>query len=87
MFETGLERFTSDERIWTYAKENGYVIVTADADFVRLAETLGPPPRVIWLEGCNYGNEVTEKLLRRNAIRIAELGQSDRSILRIRNTP
>jgi predicted nuclease of predicted toxin-antitoxin system len=86
VFNIGLDRFTSDERIWTHAKENGFAIVTADADFVRLADTLGPPP-VIRLENCNYKTAVVEKLLRRNAIRISDLEQSDRAILIIRNVP
>lgn len=85
VFNTGLERFTSDERIWTYAAANGFAIVTADVDFVRMAEALGPPPRVIRLENCNYGTALVEKLPRRNAIRIADLEQSDRAILIIRN--
>lgn len=85
VFHTGLERFASDERIWGYAAANGFTIVTADADFVRLAEALGPPPRVVRLENCNYKTSVVEELLRRNAIRIAELGDSDRAILVIRN--
>jgi predicted nuclease of predicted toxin-antitoxin system len=87
VFGTGLERVTSDERIWKYAGANGFTIVTADADFVRLAETLGPPPRVVGLEKCNYKTSVVEELLRRNAIRIADLEHSDRPILIIRNPP
>jgi predicted nuclease of predicted toxin-antitoxin system len=85
VFSAGLGKDTSDERIWTHAGANGFTIVTADADFVRLAETLGPPPRVIRLEKCNYKTSFVEELLRRNAIRIADLGQSDRPLLVIRN--
>jgi predicted nuclease of predicted toxin-antitoxin system len=84
VFDTGLEKFTSDESIWAYATANRFAIVTADADFVGLAETRDPPPHVIWLEHCNYKTAVVEELLRRNAIRIADLEQSDRSILIIR---
>jgi predicted nuclease of predicted toxin-antitoxin system len=57
----------------------------ADADFVRLADTLGPPPKAIRLENCNYKTSLVEELLRRNAIRIADLDQSDRPILIIPN--
>jgi predicted nuclease of predicted toxin-antitoxin system len=85
VFGTGLERSTSDERIWAYAAANGFAIVTADGDFIRLAETLGPPPRVIRLENCNYKTSVVEDLLRRNAIRITDLEQSDGRILTIPN--
>ena len=34
---TGLDRFTTDETIWNYARLNGLTIVTADADFLRLS--------------------------------------------------
>jgi predicted nuclease of predicted toxin-antitoxin system len=79
VFDTGLERLASDERIWSYAAANGFAIVTADADFVALAEMLGPPPQVVRLENCNYSTSVVEELLRRNAIRIADLGDSESS--------
>jgi len=36
-----------DEVIWQYAKDAGYTIISADADFYELATTLGPPPKVI----------------------------------------
>lgn len=86
LFSTGLERFTPDLRIWTYAAEHGFVIVTADGDFVELSARFGPPPQVIRLERCNFKTAAVEELLRRNAIRIAELAQSHRRVLVIRNT-
>src|SRR6202035_46865 len=85
VFDTGLEKFTSDESTWTYSATNGFTIVTADADFVRLAEKRVHPPRVFWLENCNYKTAVVEELLRRHAIRIADLEPSARPILIIRN--
>lgn len=44
----GLER-ADDRTIWQYAKDNGFVIVTRDADFEELSTFLGQPPQVIWL--------------------------------------
>ena len=85
VFDTGLERFTPDEEIWDYAASNGLAIVTADADFVRLAEERGAPPKVIRLENCNYKTAIVEELLRRNAVRIAELEQSRRPLVIFRN--
>jgi predicted nuclease of predicted toxin-antitoxin system len=85
VFETGLARFTSDKTIWEYAKNNGFAIVTADADFLDFAETHGAPPQVVRLENCNYKTARVEELLRRNAVRIAELEHSSRAILTIRN--
>jgi predicted nuclease of predicted toxin-antitoxin system len=34
-----------DIDVWTYAKTNGFSIVTADADFYELATTLGLLPK------------------------------------------
>lgn len=87
VFETGLARLTSDEAIWVYARDNGFVIVTADADFLSLAREQGMPPQVIWLENCNYRTAGVEELLRTSAVRITELASSARSVLVIRNTP
>ena len=85
VFDTGLARFTTDETIWEYAAEHGFTIVTADADFVDLASSRGAPPKVVRLENCNYRTSQVEDLLRRHAVRIAELEQSSRSTLIIRN--
>lgn len=61
-----------DTSVWSYAKSRGFAIVTADADFYELATTLGPPPKVIWLRGCDYPTSVAERLIRSQAIRVAE---------------
>ena len=66
----GLNQAT-DSAIWKFAQANNFTIVTADADFYELATTLGAPPKVIWLRGCDYPSAVTEELIRHNAIRIA----------------
>jgi len=85
VFDTGLARFTSDETIWEYAREHGFTIVTADTDFLDLVSSRGAPPKVVHLENCNYRTSRVEQLWRRNAIWIAELEQSERTILVIRN--
>ena len=58
--------------LWKHTKAVGFTIVSADGDFYELAITFGPPPKVIWLRGCDYPTAVTEQLLRSQAIRIAE---------------
>jgi predicted nuclease of predicted toxin-antitoxin system len=74
-----------DAAVWEYAKLNGFAIVTADADFYELATTLGPPPKVIWLRGCDYPTAVAESLIRSQAIRIAEfLEDPERAVLILR---
>jgi predicted nuclease of predicted toxin-antitoxin system len=60
-----------DTDLWEHAKAGGFAIVTADADFFELAATFGPPPKVIWLRGCDYPTAVAEQLIRNQAIRVA----------------
>lgn len=68
----GLQR-AGDPVIWHYARQEGLNIVTADGDFLELLKTLGSPPKVVFLERCDYPARIIEELLRRNAVRIAEL--------------
>jgi predicted nuclease of predicted toxin-antitoxin system len=71
-----------DAAVWEYAKSHDFTIVTADADFYELATTWGPPPKVIWLRGCDYPTAVAEQLIRSQAIRVAEfLRDKDQGVL------
>jgi predicted nuclease of predicted toxin-antitoxin system len=63
-----------DAAVWAYARKNGFVIISADSDFYELAITLGPPPKVIWLKGCDYPTAAIEKVIRSQSIRIADFG-------------
>jgi predicted nuclease of predicted toxin-antitoxin system len=63
---------SADRAIWEHAKSGGFAIVTADRDYQVLASTQGPPPKVIWLRGCDCPTAVARDLLRREAIRVAE---------------
>ena len=60
----------SDEQIWAHAKEEGYIIVTQDADFHEYSLLYGGPPLVVWLR---CGNQSKTYLL--------EKLQSSRSII------
>ena len=46
--DLGLEEAT-DQVIWDYAADHGYVIVSKDSDFRQLAFLHGPPPKAIWV--------------------------------------
>jgi predicted nuclease of predicted toxin-antitoxin system len=61
-----------DSEVWNYARVNGFAIVSADADFYELAISLGFPPKVIWLKGCDYPAATAEALIRNESIRITE---------------
>ncbi len=58
----GLES-ASDTVVWQLAKDQGYVIVTRDADFEELSLVWGQPPQVIWLKTKNPSRAATLKLL------------------------
>jgi predicted nuclease of predicted toxin-antitoxin system len=74
-----------DSAIWDFARQKGFAIVTADGDFYELATTLGPPPKVIWLRGCDYPTRVAEQMIRGAAIRIGEfLTDREQAVLVLR---
>jgi len=58
--ELGLDD-SSDRVIWEFAKTEGFVIVTFDADFADLANLKGSPPKIIWLR---MGNATTDNIVR-----------------------
>jgi predicted nuclease of predicted toxin-antitoxin system len=57
--QVGLEAATDNE-IWVYAGEHGFVIVSKDSDFRQLAFLNGPPPKAVWLR---LGNASTSEIL------------------------
>ena len=60
-------RGASDERIWQYARENGFVIVSKDSDFSERSSLRGSPPKVIWLRIGNC-TTVRAEFVSRNAV-------------------
>jgi predicted nuclease of predicted toxin-antitoxin system len=77
----------ADRAIWEFGRTNGSTIITADSDFVALVEQLGSPPKVVYLERCDFPLRVIEDLLRRNAVRIAGFEKDDRSGLLFLHVP
>jgi predicted nuclease of predicted toxin-antitoxin system len=65
-----------DRTVWTYAKTNGFVLVSHDSDFAELAAFNGPPPKVIWLRTGNQPTEAIEAALRRHADAIVAFEQN-----------
>ena len=49
-------RQAKDRVIYQAAHTAGVVVMTKDADFVRLLERLGPPPQVLWITSGNTSN-------------------------------
>jgi predicted nuclease of predicted toxin-antitoxin system len=75
--ELGLENKT-DLEIWQFAKDQGYTIVTFDADFYELSNLFGHPPKIIWLRiGNSSTNELSKFLLDRAELINSFLTESD----------
>jgi predicted nuclease of predicted toxin-antitoxin system len=68
----GMDR-TSDTAGSDYATQNGFVIVTQDADFAERSLLFGPPPKIVWLRCGNSTPKNIEAILRENSARILEL--------------
>lgn len=70
-----------DLRILEYASARDFILVSTDSDFEGLLSRISGA-NVVILRSCNYPTEVAAEVLRRNAIRIAELpGSQDRLIV------
>lgn len=67
----GLES-ASDRVVWQRAKDDGYVIVTRDADFQELSLVWGQSPKVVRLRTLNQTRAATLKVLIDNRDLIAE---------------
>jgi predicted nuclease of predicted toxin-antitoxin system len=73
----GLES-ASDLTIWEYARSNGFVIVSRDADFEQLSASLGQPPQIVWLNVQNQSKAAVLNLLINNRQAIETALEEDR---------
>jgi predicted nuclease of predicted toxin-antitoxin system len=55
-----------DPIVWDYAKDNGFMIVSKDADMHDLSLVYGNPPKVVWLRLGNCSTRQVEELLRQD---------------------
>jgi predicted nuclease of predicted toxin-antitoxin system len=69
-----------DLRILEYASARDFVLVSTDSDFESLLSRVDGA-KVVILRSCNYPTEVAAEVLRRNAIRIAELPTSPNHLI------
>ncbi len=63
-------RDATDTKIWEYARQNGFVIVSKDSDFQHRSLLFGHPPKFIWLRVGNCPVKTVEDLLRKHSISI-----------------
>lgn len=69
----GLES-SPDSKVWEFAKEHGFAILSKDADFRQRSVLYGHPPKVIWLVIGNCSTSQIELLIRANLDSISEFG-------------
>jgi len=63
----------SDTSVWEHAKDNGFFVVTKDADFADLSVLRGFPPKVVWIRRGNCSTKDIGNLLRDNNSEIKDL--------------
>lgn len=63
----------TDTKIWDFARENVFCIVTQDADFAERSRLYGSLPKVIWLRYGNVPTYEVEGLIRAGSEAIQEL--------------
>jgi predicted nuclease of predicted toxin-antitoxin system len=80
VFELGIDAFSGWE-ICQYALEKDFTIISKDLDFYYLADTLGSPPKLVWITIGNCKNRAMMDLLRREKESIRAFLLSDKDIL------
>ncbi len=63
---TVLSENAEDSQIWSFAKENAYLIVTKDDDFEQRSILFGQPPKLVWIRLGNCKTSDIEVLLRQS---------------------
>jgi len=62
-----------DTTVWEYARAQGYVLVTKDADFHDLSLIRGHPPKVVWIRRGNCSTTELMGLLGKHTAALREL--------------
>jgi len=73
-------RGATDREIFLAARQQSTIVMTKDADFVKLLDVLGPPPQVIWI---TCGNTSNAQLLRTALPRTSELLSSGETMVEV----
>jgi predicted nuclease of predicted toxin-antitoxin system len=56
----------SDIKVWNYARDRKFTIVTQDSDFNDFGMIRGHPPKVIWIRTGNTTTKNIDKILKTN---------------------
>jgi predicted nuclease of predicted toxin-antitoxin system len=73
-----------DAEIWRFATENGFTIVSKDADFGQRSFAYGHPPKVIWIRLGNCTVTDSANLLRERYILVKHFHENrDAALLKL----
>jgi predicted nuclease of predicted toxin-antitoxin system len=72
--------WAGDRKILDYAAAHDFILISTDSDFEGLFRKISGAKLVI-LGACDYPTDVAAEVLRRNAIRIAELSHSQDGLI------
>lgn len=64
-----------DLRVWNYAAEHGFLLVSKDTDFYERSLVYGAPPKIIWLRIGNSSVNETITFLRSQYIVIRHFSE------------
>jgi predicted nuclease of predicted toxin-antitoxin system len=64
---------SNDKTIFDFAKSKNATVITKDDDFVRLSNTYGSPPKVIWLTCGNTSKTRVKEILEIHLLQALEL--------------
>lgn len=78
-------QFAEDSEIYAYAKENGYVIMSKDDDFLNQLEKHGSPPALIWVTSGNTSNARMREILTTTLSKVKKLIEKGEPIVEIRD--
>jgi predicted nuclease of predicted toxin-antitoxin system len=79
--QLNLDINTEDAEIWSYAKANGFAVLTKDNDFEAMSRLFGCPPKVIQLTCGNKPTLAIIQILDNNKEVIAEFMNDDENCL------
>lgn len=80
-------RDASDGQIFRAGREARAVVMTKDADFVRLVEQHGPPPQVLWVTVGNTSNARMKEVLEETLMPALALLRSGEPLVELRDRP
>lgn len=63
MYATDLGDQPADDALWRHARDNGWIILTKDADFFNQLTLHGAPPKVVWLRTGNLRRGALDAML------------------------